>query len=81
MALFDALDPVNVFLIYANANFPANLSKWPLSAVVLAVNADRLLFICRSSLDVDQHDPVKLISPESFRQLDGPCCLTTAKFC
>jgi len=44
MALFGAPDSVNVLLIYANANFPANLSEWALSALVFAVNAERVSF-------------------------------------
>jgi len=60
MALFVAPDPANVPLIYVNANFPANLSKWALSAVVFSVNAYRFAF--HSSWFVfDPRDSLKLI--------------------
>jgi len=44
IALFDSPGSVNIHLIYVDANFPANLSKWALSAVVFAVSASRVEF-------------------------------------
>jgi len=62
MAPLDApIDSASVRLIYVDANFPDNLPKWALRAVVFSVSAACLCIICRRVVGFDRRFSLKSI--------------------